>query len=80
MKITINDIKELLAKSSLGNNALELSESTPLKEQGVDSLDMLDFFLNIEEKYDVHIPDDDINKLKTLNDYMEYINDKLASK
>lgn len=77
MKISIADIKEILSKSSLGNNALELDEKTALKEQGVDSLDMLDFFLNIEEKYDVHIPDEDIDQLKTLVDYQKYINERI---
>jgi acyl carrier protein len=77
MNITIADIKKLLAKSSLGERANELEANIPLKEQNVDSLDMLDFFLNIEETYNVNIPDEDIDKLKTLEDYEKYINGKL---
>ena len=77
MKISIADIKTLLSKSSFGNKALELDEKIALKEQGVDSLDMLDFFLNIEETYNVNIPDEDIDKLKTLVDYEKYINGKI---
>ena len=77
MKATIENLKEILSKTSVGALASDLNEVEPLKKQGVDSLDLLDFYLNIEETYEIHIADDDAEKLLSLNDYMSYINERL---
>ena len=51
-----------------------------LASQGVDSLDTLSLLLLIQEKYGIQIPDEDIPKLETLNDIVEYVNKKLQEK
>lgn len=77
MKATIENLKELLSKTSVKNLAFELDINESLKKQGVDSLDLLDFYLSIEESYGFQIPDQDIDKLNTLVDYENYINGRL---
>ena len=71
MKITIDNLKKELSKSFNGD--LEsITLETVLKDI-VDSLDMLDFYMNLEESYEIQIPDDDVEKLKTLNDFSNYL-------
>jgi len=78
MEVTINDLKEILANTSFGNNAKLLDGNDSLREEGVDSLDLLDFYLNIEEHYNIKVNDEDVAGLLTLNDYQKYVSDKLT--
>lgn len=75
MEVTIENLKIELAKSFKGD-LQSINPDTLLKDV-IDSLDMLDFYMNLEETYDIHIPDDDVEKLKTLNDFIQYIKNKL---
>ena len=77
MKATIENLKDILSQTSVGALATDLNETEALKKQGVDSLDLLDFYLNIEETFNIHIADDDAEKLLSLNDYISYINERL---
>ncbi len=77
MEVTINDLKEILANTSFGNNAKLLDANDSLREEGVDSLDLLDFYLNIEEHYNIKVNDEDVAGLLTLKDYQKYITEKL---
>jgi len=77
MEVTINDLKEILANTSFGNNAKLLDANDSLREEGVDSLDLLDFYLNIEEHYNIKVNDEDVAGLLTLKDYQKYITKKL---
>jgi acyl carrier protein len=77
MELSISNLKQLLANSSsLGNRVLDFKDDISLNEQGVDSLDMLDFFLNIEEAYNVKIPDTDIDRIKTFEALYQYLKGK----
>jgi len=77
MELSIANLKQLLAKSSsLGNQVLDFRDDISITEQGVDSLDMMDFFLNIEEAFNVTIPDVDIEKVKTFNALFQYLRNK----
>ena len=78
MEIKIEDLLELLSYTSVGDKVKLLNEVEPLRKQGVDSLDMMDFFLEIEEKYDYHIPDEDVENLKSLTDIKVYLEEKVS--
>ena len=45
--------------------------------QGVDSLDILDYLLQIEENFGVSIPDEDIDKVSSMNKMLTYLQDKM---
>lgn len=77
MNITENDIKNLMKQvEMLKENVDSLDINKDLAEQGIDSLDMLNVYLLIEEKYDVKIPDEDIPKLNTIKAIVDYINER----
>jgi len=40
---------------------------------GADSLAIVELVLALEEKFDVKIPDDDVDKIKTVGDAISYI-------
>ena len=42
---------------------------------GADSLDVVDLIMAIEDEFEVEIPDEDIENIKTVGDVVKYIND-----
>lgn len=55
----------------------KLVSDKPLAEQGIDSLDMINIFFKLEENFKIKIPEEDIEKLKTINEIVEYVNQKI---
>ncbi|MEM6992091.1 MAG: acyl carrier protein [Myxococcota bacterium] len=45
---------------------------------GADSLAIVELVLALEEKFDVKIPDDDVDKIKTVGDAVKYIENSTA--
>ena len=52
-------------------------ESEFINDLGADSLDTVELMMALEEKFDLEIPDEDAEKLKSVKDATEYIWDKL---
>lgn len=44
---------------------------------GADSLDIVDLVMSFEEEFDLEIPDDQVENMKTVGDIVKYIEDKL---
>jgi len=47
-----------------------------LREIGLDSLDFMSILFSVQEKYNIDIPDEDIDGLNTLNKLIRYIDEK----
>ncbi|MCH5201108.1 MAG: acyl carrier protein [Oscillospiraceae bacterium] len=43
---------------------------------GADSLDIVDLVMSFEEEFDIEIPDDQVENIKTVGDIVKYIEDK----
>ena len=51
-----------------------ITADTDLQEDlGADSLDVVDLLMSIEDEFEVEIPDEEIENLKTIGDVVEYI-------
>jgi acyl carrier protein len=60
--------------------ANERDYDRPLKELGVDSLDMMSILLEIFDRYQIDISDEEAEELITLNLIVAYINNELIKK
>lgn len=49
-------------------------ESSFIDDLGADSLDIVELIMALEEEFDVEIPDEDAEKIKTVGDVVEYLN------
>lgn len=68
-------VKEILSKQ-LRINADEITAETSIREDlGVDSLDVVEMLMSIEEETGVVVSDDAIMNLKTVGDVAKYIED-----
>ncbi len=66
-------IKKMLAEQ-LDANAEEMTMETKIDEDlGADSLDVVELLMSIEDEFEVEIPDEEIENLKTIGDVVEYI-------
>jgi len=59
--VTLKDILDLLEEAGIESDVNELNPSEPLLEQGLDSLDMMNVYFQIEEKYGISIGEEDIS-------------------
>ena len=48
-------------------------EANLFKDLGLDSIDALDMIAMLESKLDISVEEDDLKKIKTVNDIIEYI-------
>ena len=52
-------------------------ESSFLDDLGADSLDIVEFIMALEEEFGLEIPDDDVEKIVTVKDVVEYISENI---
>ena len=51
-------------------------EASFIDDLGADSLDIVELVMTMEEEFDIEIPDEDAEKLKTVNDVQDYLSKK----
>ena len=70
---TFDKVKEIVVEQ-LGVDEAEVSiDSTFIDDLGADSLDIVELIMAFEEEFNVDIPDDVAEKIKTVKDTVEYI-------
>ena len=78
MEATIENVKEVIVEAEVLADVAEMKSDIALSEQGIDSLDVVNVYLLLEEKFGVQIPDEDLEHVRTIDAIVEYINSKLA--
>lgn len=59
----------------LGKNKSEVTLSSKLVEDlGADSLDVVELIMAFEDEFNVSLPDEDVQNMKTIGDIVKYIN------
>ncbi len=48
-------------------------ESNILEELGADSLDVVDLIMSFEDEFDIEVPDEEIEGIKTVGDVVKFI-------
>jgi acyl carrier protein len=70
-------IKQIIAEK-LGVSEDKITpQSSFIDDLGADSLDQVELIMAFEDEFDVEIPDEDAEKLKSVKDAVEYLNSKL---
>jgi acyl carrier protein len=74
--IMLEKIKSIVA-DQLGVDEDQVTEDASfIDDLGADSLDTVELIMAFEEEFDVEIPDEDAQKIKTVKDVIEYIESK----
>ncbi len=69
----LKEVKSALAEH-LGVDESEITEDSKLVDDlGADSLDLVELTMDLEEKFDIKIPDEDVSKLVDVKSIVEYV-------
>jgi len=67
-------IKKIIV-NRLGVDESKITENSSfIDDLGADSLDIIDLVMTFEEEFDIEIPDEDVEKMKTFGDVIKYLN------
>ncbi len=70
-------IKDIIEKE-LGVEREKLTEGASfIEDLGADSLDIVELVMEFEKEFNIDIPDEDAEKLRTVGDAVGYLNSKL---
>ena len=53
-------------------------EASFMEDLGADSLDTVELVMAFEKEFDIDIPDEEAEKLRTVGDAMKYLHDKMG--
>jgi acyl carrier protein len=67
-----------IVKEQLGVDEEKITlEASITDDLGADSLDVVDLVMSLEEEFDLEIPDEDVEGMKTVGDIVKYIEAKV---
>lgn len=72
----LEKLKEIIAEQLNVSEDEIKAESNFKDDLGADSLDLFELVMSLEEEYGVEIPSEDLEKIATVNDVMEYLKEK----
>lgn len=73
MNATREEILAIIENEGVSVDLAALRENALLTEAGIDSLEMMNVFLAIEEKFGIKIPDEDLDALSTIDGIVAYL-------
>jgi len=79
-QFTFEDLKGILV-NRIGMHEEEVGEDTTATFEGLglDSLAFLEIQLEVEQRYGFQVDDEDAARIKTLQDAIDYMNEKLGA-
>ncbi len=66
-------VKEIIVKQMGVNKDQVAPETSFINDLGADSLDTVELVMELEDAFDVSIPDEDAEKIQTVGDAINYI-------
>ena len=73
---TFDKVKEIIV-DQLGVEEGDVTlEASFIDDLGADSLDIVELIMAFEEQFDLEIPDEDAEKIRTVGDAVEYIRER----
>ncbi len=75
--MALDDKLKKIIEEQLGVESDRIKEEASfIDDLGADSLDIVELVMAMEEEYDIEIPDEAAEKLKTVGDVVSYLKDK----
>ncbi|MGL9718462.1 MAG: acyl carrier protein [Wolbachia sp.] len=81
-KSTREDIEEKVKEivlEHISKDVEKFNSSSKLSEHGADSLDAVEIIMAAEEKFGIEIPDEDAQRMETMEQIVEYVVKKTNS-
>lgn len=75
--MVFDKIKDIIVEQLDVEEDAVTMEASITEDLGADSLDVVDLVMSIEESFDVEIPDEEVENIKTVGHIVKYIENKV---
>ncbi|MDO8684715.1 MAG: acyl carrier protein [Armatimonadota bacterium] len=79
MSTTLERVRKVVVDRLKVSDDEVSAQASFIEDLGADSLDVVDLVMGLEEEFDVEIPDEDAEKIQTVGQAVEYIDQKTGS-
>lgn len=69
----VMDYKKEIFSIIKSKTSIPFDENTNIRDLGLDSIDMIEMITDFEDKFDISIPSDKINGIKTIKDFIKIV-------
>lgn len=69
-------LKKIISEQLEVDQSIITESAAITGELGADSLDLIDLAMSIEDEFDIELSDEALEKIKTVGDLVEYIEDR----
>lgn len=76
-RVEILQEMQLVIQEQMGKEDIVLTEDTKLDDLGVDSIELMEFIINLEDEFALEISDDTIDHMVKVADLLDYLSEKL---
>ena len=76
-RVEILQKMQLVIQEQMGKEDTVLTEDTKLDDLGVDSIELMEFIINLEDEFALEISDDTIDHMVKVADLLDYLSEKL---
>ena len=73
MSETFEKVKKIVVEKLGCDEAKVVESASFVNDLGADSLDVVEFVMEVEKEFDVEIPDDKAGEMQTVGDAVKYI-------
>ena len=79
-RVEIFQKMQLVIQEQLGREEIVLTEATKLEDLGVDSIELMEFIINLEDEFALEISDNTIDHMDKVSDLLDYLSEQLNNK
>ena len=79
-RVEILQEMQLVIQEQLDREDIVLTEATKLNDLGVDSIELMEFNINLEDEFSLEISDNTIDHMDKVSDLLDYLSEQLNNK
>ena len=79
-RVEILQEMQLVIQEQLDREDIVLTEATKLNDLGVDSIEFMEFIINLEDEFSLEISDNTIDHMDKVSDLLDYLSEHLNNK
>lgn len=79
-RVEILQEMQLVIQEQLDREDIVLTEATKLNDLGVDSIELMEFIINLEYEFSLEISDNTIDHMDKVSDLLDYLSEQLNNK
>lgn len=75
--MSFEKVRKIIAKNLSVDEAKVTMEADFVNDLGADSIDLVEIYMDLEDEYNMSIPDDELPNIKTVADLVNFVDSKV---